>query len=191
MCQFKSNESEKRSAMYSLETIVPEQGQVILAELITLLQDAVASDASIGFLPPLSEEAAREYWVSVLEDLTQRKRVLLVARRSTQVVGAVQLELATKANAQHRAEVQKLFVLQHERRHGIGRLLMEAIEPIAREYGRTLLVLDTRLGDHAERLYRKLGYVEAGIIPSYAQNATGTLDATIIFYKLLSRFGPV
>ena len=171
--------------MYHIETIIPEQGQVILSELVTLLQDAVASGASIGFLPPLSEEEAREYWTSVLEDMTQKKRVLLIARHCAQVVGAVQLELATKANAQHRAEVQKLFVLQHERRRGIGRLLMEAIEPIARERGRTLLVLDTRLGDHAERLYRKLGYVEVGIIPSYAQNATGTLDATIIFYKLL------
>jgi len=46
-------------------------------------------------------------------------------------------------------------------------------------------VLDTRLGDHAERLYRKLGYVEVGTIPSYAQSAIGTLEATITFYKLL------
>lgn len=178
-------ESEERGAMYSLETISPMQGQVILAELVTLLQDTVASGASVGFLPPLSEEEAQAYWTAVLEDLAQQKRVLLVARHATRVVGAVQLELATKANAQHRAEVQKLFVLQQERRRGIGRLLMEAIEPIARERGRTLLVLDTRLGDHAERLYRKVGYVEVGTIPSYAQSATGTLEATIIFYKLL------
>ena len=171
--------------MYSLETITPTQGQAILAELVTLLQDAVASGASVGFLPPLSEEEAQAYWTAVLEDLAQQKRVLLVARHSTQVVGAVQLKLATKANAQHRAEVQKLFVLQQERRRGIGRLLMEAIEPLARERGRTLLVLDTRIADHAEQLYRKIGYVEVGIIPSYAQSATGTLEATIIFYKRL------
>jgi acetyltransferase len=171
--------------MYSLETISPEQGQAILAELVTLLQDAVASGASIGFLPPLSEEEAQAYWTAVLEDMAQKKRVLVVARHSAQVVGAVQLELATKPNAQHRAEVQKLVVLQQERRRGIGRLLMEAIEPIARERGRTLLVLDTRLGDHAERLYRKAGYVEVGVIPSYAQSTTGTLESTIIFYKLL------
>jgi acetyltransferase len=171
--------------MYSLETISPEQGQAILGELVTLLQDAVASGASVGFLPPLSQEEAQAYWTAILEDLAHDKRVLLVARRSTQVVGAVQLELASRANARHRAEVQKLFVLQQERRRGIGQRLMEAIEPIAREHGRSLLVLDTRLGDDAERLYRKIGYREAGIIPAYAQNAAGTLDATIIFYKLL------
>jgi len=171
--------------MYHIETILPEQGQVLLPELITLLQDAVASGASIGFLPPLSEEEAREYWISVLEDIAQQKRVLLIARHSEQVVGAVQLEFATKTNARHRAEVQKLFVLQHERKRGIGRLLMEAIESTARKLGRTLLVLDTRLGDNAERLYRKLRYTEVGIIPSYAQSAAGMLEATIIFYKLL------
>lgn len=180
-----AGESEERGAVYHLETILPEQGQVILPELVTLLQDAVASGASVGFLPPLSEEEARAYWTSVLKGIAQKNRVLLVARHCARVVGAVQLELATKPNARHRAEVQKLFVLQHERRRGIGRLLMEAVEPIARELGCSLLVLDTRLGDHAERLYRKLHYVETGIIPLYAQNAGGTLEATIIFYKLL------
>ncbi len=171
--------------MYHLETIIPEQGQVILSELVRLLQDVVASGASVGFLPLLSEEEAQTYWTSVLEDIAQSKRVLLIARDTTHVVGAVQLELATKPNAQHRAEVQKLFVLQHERKRGIGQLLMEAIESKARELGRTLLVLDTCLGDNAERLYRKLHYVEVGSIPSYAQNAAGMLEATIIFYKLL------
>ena len=56
---------------------------------------------------------------------------------------------------------------------------------MARERGRSLLVLDTRVGDHAERLYRKLHCVEAGIIPSYAQKAGGMFEATILFYKLL------
>ena len=171
--------------MYHIETILPEQGRVLLPALITLLQDAVASGASIGFLPPLGEEEAREYWISILEDIAQQKRVLLIARHSAQVVGAVQLEFATKPNARHRAEVQKLFVLQRERKRGIGHLLMEAIESTARKLGRTLLVLDTRSGDNAERLYRRLHYIEAGIIHSYAQNEAGTLDATIIFYKHL------
>lgn len=171
--------------MYYVETTTPEQGQLVLSQLVTLLQDTVASGASIGFLPPLSEEEAREYWTSVLEDIAQKKRVLLIARSGTQVVGAVQLELATKANAQHRVEVQKLCVLQSERRRGVGWLLMESIEPVARECGRTLLVLDTRAGDDAERLYRRLGYIEAGGIPAYARSASGALDATIFFYKLL------
>jgi ribosomal protein S18 acetylase RimI-like enzyme len=62
---------------------------------------------------------------------------------------------------------------------------MQAIEQAARERGRSLLVLDTRQGDNAERLYRRLGYHEVGIIPAYALSATGTLDGTVLFYKEL------
>jgi hypothetical protein len=39
--------------------------------------------------------------------------------------------------------------------------------------GRTLLVLDTRRYDDAERLYRRLGYESAGILPQYAGGAGG------------------
>lgn len=89
--------------------ILPEQGQVLLPELITLLQDAIASGASVGFLSPLSEVEAREYWISVFEDIAQQKRVLLIAHHSELVVGAVQLGFATKPNARHRAEVQSCW----------------------------------------------------------------------------------
>jgi ribosomal protein S18 acetylase RimI-like enzyme len=174
------------SSFISIETVVPEQGKAFVPELARLLRDAVASGASVGFLPPLGEEEASKYWSSVLEDIAHQNRVLLIARKAGCIVGAVQLELATKPNAQHRAEVQKLFVFQEQRRQGIGRELMQALEPIARTLGRTLLVLDTRKGDSAEQLYRKLGYTEVGVIPSYAQNAEGVLDATVFFYKVLS-----
>ncbi len=169
-----------------IDIVLPEQKSTVLPELIELLCDVVASGASIGFLPPLIDEEARVYWNGIFDDVAKGTRVLLVARDSRIVVGAVQLELATKANAQHRAEVQKLFVLQSHRRRGIGLQLMRAIEQVAQRQKRTLLVLDTRQGDAAEQLYRKLGYIEAGSIPSYAQNPTGALEPTVIFYKLLS-----
>lgn len=170
----------------SIEILHAKDEHVVLPELISLLQDTVASGASVGFLPPLSEEDAQQYWRDVFQDVAQQTQVLLVARDAGHIVGSVQLALATKPNALHRAEVQKLFVLQSQRRRGTGRALMQAVEQAAREYGRTLLVLDTRLGDAAEQLYRSLGYTEAGVIPLYAQSATGTLDSTIFFYKQLS-----
>lgn len=174
------------SVLPSIELITAADGHAALPALVRLLQDAVDSGASVGFLPPVSDEEARTYWSSVLDDLAEQTRVLLVARVADTIVGAVQLECATKPNALHRAEVQKLFVLRDHRQVGLGRRLMQALEPVARERGRTLLVLDTRQGDAAERLYRKLGYIEVGSIPSYARNATGTLDATVIFYKSLA-----
>jgi acetyltransferase len=171
--------------VFSIKSISPAEGLAVLPQLIHLLQDTVDSGASVGFLPPLSDEGARHYWQSVFQEVAQGTCILLVAFSSDQIIGSVQLALATKPNARHRAEVQKLFVLSNQRRQGIGQALMERIEQVAHEHGRTLLVLDTRQGDNAERLYRRSGYQEAGIIPFYAQNADGRLDGTVIFYKLL------
>lgn len=169
-----------------IESVPFEEAQNVLPELIALLHDAVASEASIGFLPPLREEEARQFWSDNFQEVAQGTRIILVARDAGRVVGSVQLALATKPNALHRAEVQKLLVLQSQRRRGTGRALMQAIERAAREHERTLLVLDTRQGDVAEHLYRTLEYQEAGVIPSFALNPAGTLDATVVFYKELA-----
>src|SRR5262249_36954712 len=120
------------------------------------------------------------------DDIEQGSRILLVAWTGDDLAGTVQLELAGKPNAAHRAEVQKLLVLTALRRQGIGRRLLEVLEHEARAAGRRLLVLDTRQGDAAERMYRRLGYVEAGVIPGYARSSLGALDATVFFYKQLT-----
>jgi len=173
------------SLVPSIERISPEEEPIVLPHLIHLLQDAVAIGASVGFLPPLSVEDAQLYWSTVFQEVAQGTCVLLVARDEGRIVGSVQLALALKPNAQHRAEVQKLFVLSSQRRRGIGRTLMRAVEQVAHSGGRTLLVLDTRLGDSAEQLYRTLGYCEVGVIPAYARGANGRLESTVIFYKTL------
>ena len=153
-----------------------------LDDLIDLLQDAVDSGASVGFLPPLSRDAASNYWRSVFADLDAGHRLLLGATVGSRLVGSVQLELARKPNASHRAEVQRLLVLRSVRRQGIGEQLMRQLHELARQHGRTLLVLDTREGDPSEQLYRKLGYTRAGVIPGYARSADGALDATALYY---------
>lgn len=159
----------------------PESLLEALPQFVRLLQDVVSGGASVGFLPPLDSAAAQAYWRGVAEEGV----ILLVAIEEGEIVGTVQLALAGKANAKHRAEVQKLMVATPFRGRGIARKLMERIEEIALEERRTLLVLDTRQGDVAESLYRKLGYIEAGVIPDFALSANGELDATVIFYKPL------
>ena len=154
--------------------------------LVALLRDAVESGASIGFLPPLADAEARAYWTTVTAELREGSRVVLGARDGELgLVGSAQLDLATRANARHRAEVSKVMVHRRARRRGIGRALMLALEEHARQLGRTTLVLDTRQGDPSEALYQAAGWTFAGAIPRYARSATGTLDATALYYKLL------
>jgi acetyltransferase len=172
------------SSLLSLERLVPGEEPIVLPQLIKLLQDALASGASLGFLPPLQAEEVQQYWKTVFREVTHRQRVLLVARPAGQIVGSVQLALAKNPNARHRAEVQKLLVLASHRRQGIGRALMQGVEQAAHDAGRTLLLLNTVEGESVERLYRTLGYAEVGAIPAYAHSVSGMLDA-VLFYKTL------
>jgi acetyltransferase len=158
-----------------------------LPALTALLVDAVESGASIGFLPPLSAEAARRYWLTVRGALAAGGRTLFAAYENQEILGAVQLDLAPMPNGQHRAEVMKLFVHTQARRRGIGRALMTHLEKFALAQRRNLLVLDTRAGDAAEKLYESMGYIRAGMIPRYVASASGSLDATVIMYRWLDR----
>lgn len=155
-------------------------------DLTALLCDAVASGASVGFLPPLNREESRAYWQTVLPSLQDKSRVLLAAFVDGALVGAVQLGLEGRANGSHRAEVMKLLVHTSHRRKGIGRALMLALEDRARQLGRTTLVLDTRAGDPSQTLYESLGYTLLGVIPQYARSANGQLHGTAFMYRLLS-----
>jgi acetyltransferase len=156
-----------------------------LAGLVHLLEDTVNSGASIGFLPPMANGEADEYWQSVAEAVRGGSRILLAALEDGVVIGSVQLQCEPRKNGSHRAEVMKLMVHTAARRRGIGRSLMEAAERAALDAGRMLLVLDTRCGDPSERLYREMGYQMAGVIPGYARSANGTLHDTVIMYRRL------
>jgi hypothetical protein len=64
--------------------------------------------------------------------------------------------------------------------------MMRAAEDVARECGKSLLVLDTASGD-AERLYARAGWQRVGAIPGYALLPHGGLCATSYFYRVLDR----
>ena len=154
-----------------------------LNALISLLQDAVDSGASVGFLSPLASPTALDYWKQIIADVASGSRRLLVAIHDGQILGSVQLALAHKLNGLHRAEIVRLIVHRSARRRGIGRALMQEAERVAQADGRTLIILDTRQGDVAESLYRDMGYKEVGVIPRYALSSEGKLTDTIIFFK--------
>lgn len=157
-----------------------------LPALIALLIDAVDSGASVGFLPPLSAGEAMAYWKEVVQAVDSGSRILIAAFLDGELVGSAQVELATKANALHRAEIVKLLVHRRARRRGIARALMAEAERAAGQQGPHLLVLDTRQGDPSEQLYRLLGYREAGVIPRYARSASGELHGTVLMYRELN-----
>ena len=168
-----------------LERLTPDISRQELPALATLLRNAVEHGASIGFLLPLADEDIMNYWQEVVAALQGPHRILLVARIDAKIVGTVQLDLASRPNGSHRAEVTKLMVHTSYRKQGVAQALMRAIETEAQFAGRTTLVLDTREGDPSEHLYIKLGYIRAGTIPEYARSTDGSLHTTVFMYKLL------
>lgn len=163
------------------------------AELIALLTACVHAGASIGFLAPLAANEAEAYWAKILSDLGGGFRVLLVAREGGPdgaMVGAAQLACESRANGRHRAEVQKVMVLPTQRRRGIARQLMAALERVARARGITLLFLDTSDSHAGARaFYEALDYVYVGGIPDYALDPRGVPEPNAIFYKTLAPRG--
>ncbi|TGE21790.1 GNAT family N-acetyltransferase [Hymenobacter aquaticus] len=153
--------------------------------LTELFQDALESGAALGFMLPVAPGELQEYWHEVAQALTEGNRVLLVAEADGRIIGTAQLDLATKNNGLHRAEVCKVMVHSRARRQGIGRQLMQAVEDHARQHQRTTLILDTRQHDPSEQLYQQAGYTVGGVIPDFARSSSGELHATVIYYKLL------
>ena len=52
-------------------------------QLVELLQDAVDGGASVGFLAPLSDADARQYWTEVFSEVGQQSRIVLAAVQQT------------------------------------------------------------------------------------------------------------
>lgn len=157
-----------------------------LQSLAELLIDCVDGGASVSFMHPLPMDKALAFWRGVADSAARGERALLVAEDAAGIVGTVQVVLDQPENQPHRADVAKMLVHRRARRQGLGEALMQAAEQVARECGKTLLVLDTA-SDDAERLYARLGWQRCGVIPGYALLPQGGLCDTTYFYRLLSR----
>jgi GNAT superfamily N-acetyltransferase len=163
-----------------LTTVSDAQVQALAALLI----DCVEGGASVSFMLPLTHERARAFWQRVAAGVHRGERALLVAEDGRgAIVGTVQLVLDQPENQPHRADVAKMLVHRSARRQGLGERLMRAAEDTARDCGKTMLVLDTVTGGDAERLYTRLGWQRAGVVPDYALWPQGGLCATTYFYR--------
>lgn len=167
---------------YTLRRLTQVDDDQVIA-LADVLVDCVEGGASVSFMLPLSHEHASGFWRKVAAGVAAGERALLVAEDAQGIVGTVQLVLDQPDNQPHRADLAKMLVHRRGRRQGLGEALMRGAEALARECGKSLLVLDTVTGGDAERLYARLGWERVGVIPDYALWPQGGLCATTFFYK--------
>lgn len=155
------------------------------AALAETLHDCVEGGASVGFMPPFSHDEARHWWGGVIRSVAAEETVLFGAHLDGALAGTVQLLPSGRPNQRHRADVAKLLVHRRARGRGIATRLMAVLEAAARTRGLTLLTLDTCKDSEAERLYERLGWARAGIIPNFALWPDGRPCDTTIFWKAL------
>jgi GNAT superfamily N-acetyltransferase len=154
--------------------------------LADLLIACVAHGASVGFLPPLSADAARAFWRRAASGVAKGTRIMLAGWVDGSFAGCVMLDLDTPPNQRHRAAVDMLLVQPALRRRGLARALMARLEAEATRAARTLLTLSAPADDPAAMLLRNDGWTEAGHIPGYARTADGTLSDSACFWKQLA-----
>src|SRR5438105_1163244 len=85
------------------------------------LQEAHGSGMALGARAS-SVEALERAYRSVVQNLNENDRVLIVAERAGEIVGMAQLARSSADNARHRAEVQRVAVAADVRGAGVGKL---------------------------------------------------------------------
>lgn len=147
-----------------------------------VLIDCVEGGASVSFMWPMTRGKADAFWSKVAGDVETGQRLLFVAEDASGIIGTVQVVYAQSENQPHRADISKMLVHQRARRRGVGAVLMQAAEVAARAAGKSVLMLDTA-SDDAERLYVRMGWTLAGVVPDYALLPDGRLCATSLYYR--------
>jgi GNAT superfamily N-acetyltransferase len=176
---------ETAPAHWSLRRVFASD-EALVAPLADLLIDCVEGGASVSFMRPLTRDRAAAFWRRVLEDVAVDRRALLVAEDVQGVCGTVQLILDLPENQPHRADLAKMLVSRRMRKRGLGAALLAGAEQMARDCGRTLLVLDAVTGGDGARLYERHGWVRVGDVPNFALFPGGGYCSTTYFYRDLS-----
>jgi ribosomal protein S18 acetylase RimI-like enzyme len=173
--------------MSSIEIKALTQTAETHAMLVDMLIETVAAGGSVSFMHPLAPDAAGAFWSKSLKAAARGERALLGAWDGEALVGTVTLLLDCPPNQPHRAEIAKLMTRVDHRGKGVATRLMRAVESLAVEKGRTLLVLDTATEEGASGFYERLGFTFAGEIPDYALKPHGGLTGTLIYWKRIGQ----
>jgi GNAT superfamily N-acetyltransferase len=168
-----------------IQRLNASEASTYVGDLAEVLADCVEGGASVSFMPPFGKPEAEEFFRKVIRGVEASERILLAAFVDGKLAGTVQVLTSMPPNQPHRGEIAKLLVLRSARGQGLAAALMRRAEECALDAGKTLIVLDTCVGGAAERLYSRMGWVRAGVIPKYALNPDGSWCDTVVFWKAL------
>lgn len=147
---------------------VTELDENEIDDLCRATEEAILDGNGFGWLTPPPRRVLESYWRGVL---LVPGRELLVARLEGSIVGSGQLMRPPSNNEAQAfaAHITTFFLAPSARAHGLGLVMLEAMERRAHEAGFSMLQLDVRATQSAAiRLYERAGFKKWATKQKYA-----------------------
>ena len=137
-----------------------------------------------GEKPPIKDE--KKWFRETLAKANRGDGFALVAEAGGKIVGTVDIWTKTPQLDQRHVGMIGLLVREDRRNMGVGTVLLSSLVERAKREGKyELLVLSVFANnEHARRLYRKMGFVEFGVLPNGLKR-NGQYTDEIYMYRTL------
>lgn len=175
----------------------------LLPAIVSIHAACITTDFTLAtFLPPLDHSVMLKWWEDRVAECASGRRCIVVqlVERSKgeppnfaaaspvgpDVAGVVSLAMPYTQTGPFRGLVEKLLVSLDHRQRGVAKGLIRKLEEVARQEGRTSLLLDTEHGSLAEAVYLKFGYTKLGTVEKYGYSPKdlGLVDETFFWKDL-------
>ena len=153
---------------------------------IRLIAPDDAAQLQANCMPGASVEGIHAWIPEDLRAYEAGEKLPPVAVVDGEVAGAATLVRKPHHLRRHIGDVQGVVVAQRYWRRGIARRLIEALRARAAGMGLDILEISCRGGTTAETVYRRLGFVEYGRLPSGIKEPSGKVFDEVYFYLALT-----
>lgn len=156
-----------------------------LDAMLTYANELIVEDTFVELSgTPLTREAEAEVLKKILEQMEKAEKVHIVVEVNGAYAGNAEVRRG-KRRKYHVGELGISLAKQY-RDEGIGTELFKTLIAEARQLGLRLLTLNCFEGnDRALHVYKKLGFVRAGIIPNAIKYKEGYVGELIMYLPLV------
>jgi len=162
----------------------PEMGD--LEKLLNFINEISDERTFIRYQGEHETRKSEEKWLKGrLEEIDKKKTVHLLAFSGDELAGTTEIHLRDKT--EKHIGVLGITVAKIFRGQGIGKTLMDLIirEAVKELSGLRLIILEVySTNENAKNLYRKMGFVDYGILPEGITRSDKFEDAILMYKKI-------
>lgn len=139
------------------------------SKLIELYNSVIKNESILGYQSELTATEAEIVQQEIARSVESGGQELMFAKFQNEVVGMVLLTPSKLPNCAHRVELSKGLISNEYRNKGILQKALLEIGCRAVSKGYTQIVLDVRAGTRSEKIWRKAGFIQYGLLEDYAR----------------------